>query len=353
MMVSAFDLTACPAISRADATATRALARFVARLPVAWTVDLPLLGKATLAPASVAFTVPPDAIALVVRRDGLSGRLLVPAPLASRWVDVALCGAEGFGPARVLGRAERGVLIALLAPLLDAAGWSLGLGLAPEMQGPAIALALSGAAGGGTIWLQVAPPPGPMAGSATISAERTGGVRLEASLRVASTTLTSGELAGLAVDDAVVFDGVAGAALQAEDSWIVGLWLGEFCATLRVTPDGRATISNGWRRAARMQDAKDVTMDADDTLKTAEKTVESLDSTMVLADAPIEVVAELGRIMLRADEVAGLSPGVVLGLRLERTTAVTLRVAGQPWAEGELVNIDGEVGVRVTRRTRG
>jgi len=351
MTVSAFDLATCPAVSRADAAASRALARFVAGLPPAWAVDLPLLGKATLAPSAIA-AAPADAIGLAARREGLTGRLLVPAALASRWVDVALCGADGFGPARVLGRAERGVLIALLSPLLDGAGWSLGLGAPPELPGPAIALALSGAPGSGTLWLQIASPPsGAAAISGAIAVDRLAGLRLAASLRVATTTLTAGELAGVAVDDAVVFDGVAGAAIQAEADWTVELGLGGFCATLLVTPDGRATVSNGWRSAIRMHDAKDGTMDADDAAQNpVEKTV---DPTRALADAPIEVVAELGRITLRADEVIGLSPGVVLGLRLERTTAVTLRIGGQPWAEGELVNVDGELGVRVTRLARG
>jgi len=352
MTVNSFDLASCPAVSHGAAAATRALARFTAGLPAAWTVDLPLLGKATMAPAAVAPAAPSDAVALAARRDGRSGRLSVPAPLASRWVDLALCGADGFGPARLLGRAERGVLIALLSPLLAAAGWSLGLGSAPEAEGPAIALTLSGAGGGGTLWLQIASP---LSGPATISADRALGLPLMASLRLGSTTLARGELAGLAVEDAVVFDGMAGAAIQAQADWTIELRLGEFCATLRLSPDGRATVSNGWRHATRMHDVKDVTMDADEAgPKAAERTPErTVEPAVALAEAPVEVVAELGRITMRADEVLGLSPGVVLGLRLDRTTAVTLRVAGQPWAEGELVNIDGQVGVRVTRLARG
>ncbi len=352
MTVSTFDLTSCPAVSRATAAATRALARFVAGLPGAWTVDLPLLGKATVAPSAVASAVPSDAVALAVRRDGLNGRLSVPAPLASRWVDLALCGADGFGPARLLGRAERGVLIALLSPLLDPAGWSLGLGSPPEQEGPAIAMALSGAAGGGTLWLQI---PSPASSTGTVSEDRAPALTLTASLRFASTWLARGELSGLGVDDAVVFDGMAGAGIAAQADWTVELWLGDLCATLRVSPDGRATVSNGWRYATRMHDAKEVTMDADEAApNTVDRTAdETADPAKALAQAPVEVVAELGRITLRADEVLGLAPGVVLGLRRERTTAVTLRVGGQPWAEGELVNVDGEVGVRVTRLTRG
>jgi type III secretion system YscQ/HrcQ family protein len=344
--VTPFDLAACPPVGRAEAAASRALARFLAGVPPVWTVDLPLLGKATLEPAAVVPSVPADAIAIAVRRDGVAGRLSVPAPLASRWVDVALCGSDGFGPARELGRAERGVLIALLAPVLDAAGWSLGLGPPPERGGPAVALRLTAAAGGGTLWLQVPPGPGSR-GPRPVDDGRAGGLRVVASLQVARTTLTNGQLAQLAVGDAVLFDGVASIAADPEAERDIELWLGDACVTLRVAPDGRATVANGWRHATRMHDAKDVTKDVSTQ---ADRTLEP---GAALSDAPIEVVAELGRITLPAGEVLGLAPGVVLGLRVEQAGAVVLRIGGAVWAEGELVNVDGELGVRVTRLTGG
>ena len=72
------------------------------------------------------------------------------------------------------------------------------------------------------------------------------------------------------------------------------------------------------------------------------------DATTVLGAASIEVVAELGRITLRGDELLGLAPGAVLALGAGRT-GISLRVGGEVWAEGEIVDIDGELGVRVTR----
>jgi flagellar motor switch/type III secretory pathway protein FliN len=67
-----------------------------------------------------------------------------------------------------------------------------------------------------------------------------------------------------------------------------------------------------------------------------------------LAAVPVDVVAELGRITLRGDEVLGLSPGAVLPLGV-RGRQVTLRVGGEAWAEAEIVEVDGELGVRVTK----
>ncbi len=46
----------------------------------------------------------------------------------------------------------------------------------------------------------------------------------------------------------------------------------------------------------------------------------------VLAEAPLEVVAELGRLVLRGAEVAGLGPGAVLTLGRVGASPVTLRV---------------------------
>jgi flagellar motor switch protein FliM len=75
------------------------------------------------------------------------------------------------------------------------------------------------------------------------------------------------------------------------------------------------------------------------------------DATEVLASAPVEVVAELGRITLRGDELLGLTAGAVLALGRGRQN-VSLCVAGQVWADGEIVDVDGQLGVRVTRVAR-
>ena len=74
----------------------------------------------------------------------------------------------------------------------------------------------------------------------------------------------------------------------------------------------------------------------------------ALNAAAVLAAAHIEVIAELGRLVLRGEEVAGLGPGSVLVLGRAGASPVALRVGDEIWAEGELVDVDGELGVRVT-----
>jgi flagellar motor switch protein FliM len=71
----------------------------------------------------------------------------------------------------------------------------------------------------------------------------------------------------------------------------------------------------------------------------------------MLASAPLEVVAEVGELILRADELIALQKGSVISLRRPRSTLVELKIADRVWARGELVDVDGELGVRVTELT--
>jgi type III secretion protein Q len=79
---------------------------------------------------------------------------------------------------------------------------------------------------------------------------------------------------------------------------------------------------------------------------------ETTDPTAALAAVPIEVIAELGRLTLRAEDVVGLGPGAVIPLGREGASPVVLRVGGEVWAEGELCDVDGALGVRVTATRR-
>ncbi len=344
------DLTGCPTVRRVDALGIARAARLLASLPASWDVDLPPLGAVTVTPAGVA-DVPADALALAIRRDGVTARLCIATTLATRSVDRAIGGGQLFAPVRALGPAERGVLLALLAPLLDRIGWSFVLGPAQAVAGPAVILRISGARrdagalGAGTMWLQ-APPP--RDATSAIDALRAARLRIDVGVRLASTTLSAGSLTDVAAGDVVLFDGVAHPGAR-DAPWAVDLTAGEFHAVAGIDSEGHPTILRGWRsgsdRAGQSpppstESRKDVNMGADETTDSA---------AAALAAAPVEVVAELGRISLRGDEVLGLAPGVVLGLRVDRTSAVSLRVGGAVWAEGELVNVDGELGVRVTR----
>jgi len=60
----------------------------------------------------------------------------------------------------------------------------------------------------------------------------------------------------------------------------------------------------------------------------------------------------LGRLTFARRDVVGLGPGAVLALGRAGAAPVVLRVGGEVWAEGELCEVEGELGVRVTAMRR-
>jgi flagellar motor switch/type III secretory pathway protein FliN len=67
----------------------------------------------------------------------------------------------------------------------------------------------------------------------------------------------------------------------------------------------------------------------------------------IALDAPVLVRVEVASVTLTAREWAGLGPGDVIETGVRLAEPVVLRVAGREVARGELVSVDGELGVRV------
>lgn len=67
----------------------------------------------------------------------------------------------------------------------------------------------------------------------------------------------------------------------------------------------------------------------------------------LLGDIPIAVVVELGRVQLTADEVIRLRAGQIVELGRSPADPVDLVVAGKLLAKGELVEIEGALGVKI------
>jgi type III secretion system YscQ/HrcQ family protein len=66
-------------------------------------------------------------------------------------------------------------------------------------------------------------------------------------------------------------------------------------------------------------------------------------------DAPIELALEIARFQLSLGELERVRAGDVLATGRRVGDRVTLRAANQALAEGELVEVEGELGVRITR----
>jgi type III secretion system YscQ/HrcQ family protein len=74
---------------------------------------------------------------------------------------------------------------------------------------------------------------------------------------------------------------------------------------------------------------------------------EASDRAAIAQALPVEVVVELGRLSLTAAEVMELAPGDVVALGRPLAEALDLRVGGRLFARGELVDVEGEAGVRL------
>jgi type III secretion system YscQ/HrcQ family protein len=341
-----FDLGSCPRVRAWQARASRAALRGCALLPERWPIEVPPLGSATMSFVGIDADAGGGAggVELAVSFGVARGRLTVEPVFAVRLVDTVLGGRGAFSAARVVGPAETGVLAGVLAPVFDRIGGSLNIGPLPARAGrdrdPAsILFRLETAVGSG--WLRLTPPAGGVAPSADgpeIWRARASSIPVIGHLEIATTAVPATAFAAVAAGDAVVFDGVSAAAFAPGARWTGRVRVGGHAADVAVEREGKLT--------------KVTMMGGFSPLTTEERDMSAsgsnMDATTVLGAASIEVVAELGRITLRGDELLGLAPGAVLALGAGRT-GISLRVGGEVWADGEIVDVDGELGVRVTR----
>jgi flagellar motor switch/type III secretory pathway protein FliN len=87
--------------------------------------------------------------------------------------------------------------------------------------------------------------------------------------------------------------------------------------------------------------------------ETSSSEAESPTLTDVVLDTPIVVRVELGAVSMTAREWAQLAPGDVIETAQRIAEPVLLRVAGREVGRGELVNVDGQIGVRVQKLYAG
>jgi type III secretion system YscQ/HrcQ family protein len=304
-------------------------------------------------PAGLAFEARPEGsgetFALEVR--GARGRLIIDGALALRLV-AALLGAPPATALRPLGPGERGVVAGVAAALLHGAGLAAGarVGLAPPPPLPdqdVLTIELQVRAGPveGLAWIELPPAALP----AIPGAARVDPALLAPLVRVelGCTSLARGALAAAGAGDAVVFDGVEAA--RAGEPWPIELRFGACVLPALAHPDG--TVS---RRAPLFTISHESEVPMGSEIDTQPNTLPALsdEAAQALAAAPVEVVAELGRLTLRGDELVGLIEGGVLSLGARRPAQVQLRVGTRLWAMGELVAIDDELAVRIVEIVR-
>ncbi len=253
----------------------------------------------------------------------------------------------GYGlamAARSLSRIERGLLHGLLASLCTRLGFSPSVRVGPQdrqlpISDPVvIEIALQMGQAAGHAWLCATDEflANILTAQATTPVRSLSVLRLE----LGRTRVPAAGLADAREGDVVVFDGVA--ALSAEEAWSIHIRRGDDATPASLLPDGIVVVEDADER------------EGGTTTKVERRAMRPLaPSDPATADAGTEVAAEiacldgntLGELLGGAPREGGRWKG--------RCRSVLLRLADVPWAEGEILAVDGEFAVRITRKLAG
>jgi type III secretion system YscQ/HrcQ family protein len=356
--VKAFSYEGLPTVPAVAVDRSRAVARAIAARGALHTLNARGLGRLQLAVERIDVSpwredpagTSAESGFMLVHTDGSWACVTVERFFALGLVRLAL-GAPSPPVLRALSPSERGVLGAVVASVLLAAGVSARVSLdrPRPLETDYVALnllartpTLSGAA------LLELPRQWLPSAAGALPGEAAWLLESVVAIEVGRTSLAGGAFATADVGDVVVFEGVS--ALRDESTWPCELRLGANHVRAQLSTDGALRPEPPFvlgpqtdRPAVDMSDEQD---------PRGGQGPFGPEGAAVLASAPVEVVAELGRVALRGDEVLGLTSGSVLPLGPRRRDLVTLRVGGRIWARGELVNIEEELGVRITEVLR-
>ncbi len=168
----------------------------------------------------------------------------------------------------------------------------------------------------------------------------------------ATVALSTAELGALEPGD-VVFPERTGLLRDAQG------WYGELALHALGAPAGHAlaavlhganiTLERAQPQALRAAQARTrgrQSMDDQEPRATGEET----EGERLARHAPIELCLELARFVVPLEELLALKPGAVWSTGRAIGEHVTLSAAGRSIARGELVDIDGEIGVRILER---
>jgi type III secretion system YscQ/HrcQ family protein len=158
---------------------------------------------------------------------------------------------------------------------------------------------------------------------------RLDGARRELGVELARFRLPLAELEALGVDDLILSPGCPRSATSY--SCLLRVGGGGFPGTATPGAAGALRVDEPFRRGG------------------LGMSTESEGASQALAEElVVDVVVEHGRLSLSAAQVLDLEPGDVLALARPLLAAVDLRVGDRLIARGELVDVEGEAGVRLT-----
>ena len=310
---------------------------------------------------------PSSEAATLVRLAAPMGRyalLAIDPALAPRLARRAL-GVEAaeLPAARALTLAEQGALGFLLTALLDGSALrvdgfldgSAAAGLAWLLPDPwVLALSATVRSPVGNGWarllvperLRVRTPLPRRVGSLLQRRKRLANAQVTLRMEVGRTRIDRADFAAIEERDVVLFENF-GPRPPFGGPMVLRLGRGAFAASLG--GDG-LTILEPFRLGEWTMDIKNIDAGPpinDETIHDDGAAQASTDS--LLRELPVEVVCELGRVTMTGRELLELRPGAVIPVGRPLAGPVDLTVGGRVVARGELVDVEGEIGVRITQ----
>ncbi len=354
-MVRPFNLDGLARVSGANADVIRSAAARLGDSDRRLELNLPPFGTISLRCLDVTAPCQPDKSDATwpLSRDGDEGRggYVVLDSLAALRIVSATLGLPSPRSLRSLGAAERGIVTATIAAFLRAGARDVSIFSGFRSWRPEGLARLTIGIDFGAFFERVRVDVPPVwlpsrTGTSLVADATRRRLDILVAVQVARTTLTAADWSRARVGDAVVFDDSA--ALDPGRDWPLRIVCGEFSAEATLGSEGGVRMISEFSPSYDAQ----ATTDFNNTGATRRDPMSSDDrqaaSLTMLASAPIQVVAEVGRLVFRADELTTLRPGSILTIGPLRPTTVDLTVGDRKWARGELVDVDGQLGVRLT-----
>lgn len=276
-------------------------------------------------------------------------------------VDQALCGALRLGePAlqQLLQRSLRGAAVRVFPLTLAVAVALLSESSSRMCLAMELLLATKTASGWGRLFcgseLRLAVVPRSGAGAPPLRwqhRDRLLGLTTELSIEAGYGFLRGQDVLNLRPQDVVVLDRFGPRPITGGP---VSLRLGNGAFTAHLDGAGVTVMSSFHLRAYAMADDTSDLSTSEPALSPMEPSSQGASAAAsaaqehLLRELPVQITCEIGRITLSAREVLDLRPGTVLPVGRPLAGPVDLTAGGRVIARGELVDVEGEIGVRVS-----
>lgn len=271
----------------------------------------------------------PSAVAVAIEVGGARAVAIAPWPLVAALVGDALGAPVPATRPRPPSPVERALVAAAVADALVRAGVAATVGLAPPVaSGPApvVFLAVEAAGEDGGAELAVLVPGCPPAPARSLATLWSRAARLPAV--------------------PVVVELARGAIAAAARARLDRLAAGDVVLVGRSAP--RLLLGRGWVRGALDLEAGELTVLSTYQRAADVSTSERTPDPTLADDLAIPLTVVAGEVAVSARALLELAPGAVLSLGRPLGGAVELRAGARAIARGELVELDGALGVRVT-----